>query len=492
MAKDIVEGADLFCGGSGSSSAFVEACKQLGKRPKFVAVNHNPLAVATHRLNHPTAKHFCQDIRTINPREAVPAGHLDILLAGMPCPQYSVARGGRPYDEQERMLPFEVVRWISELDVDDIILENVHQFMDWGPLLQKLDGRGRPVMDPKTGKPWMVADPERRGQFFADFIGRIRNLGYAVEWRVLNSADYGAATIRRRLFILCRKRRQVSWPLPTHTKATYTPARDIIDWSIRGQSIFQRKKPLADATLRRIFTGLRRTGGEIVEPFLVMLYGTNDVRSIKKPLPTVTAQGGHIGLAIPHISVGDNGNGHGHQADLFANGPVALPPYMIPFWGEREGQTPRTHSVDDPTPTVTSHGAGALVEPFLMPVNHGKDEMRTHSLNEPMRTITGWDAWALIEPQIMKYFGTGIAKPVSMALDTITTKDRFALIQPAVTTEIGLDILFRMLQPHELARAMGFSKDYRFLGSRRDVVRMVGNAWELHVAIALCKTMLAA
>lgn len=488
-SKDVVKGGDLFCGGSGSSTGFKEACKALGKDHDLVAVNHNPLAIATHRLNHPHAKHYCQDIRRIDPREAVPGGHLDLLLAGAPCPQYSLARGGRPYDEQERMLPWEIIRWLSELDVDDVIIENVHQFLDWGPLIQKTDERGRPVLDPKTGGPWMVPDPARMGQHFNKFIRQIRSLGYSVEWRILNSADYGAATIRKRLFILCRKHRPIRWPQATHTEKNYTPARAIIDWSLKGESIFTRRKPLADATIRRIFTGLRRFGPKEIQPFLVMMYGSNNDRSLGRPCPTVTAQGGHIGLAIPQL-FGKDGNGHG---DLFENGPVrACQPYLIPFFGERPGQVPRTHSIDDPAPTITSHGAGALIEPYLIPVNHGKHEMRTHSLAEPMRTITGWDAWALIEPQIMKYFGTGIAKPVSLSLDTITTKDRFALIQPSVTTQVGLDILFRMLQPHELARAMGFAKDYRFLGSRRDAVKMIGNAWELNTSRALCYAMLAA
>lgn len=490
-SKDVAEAADLFCGGSGSSTGFVEACKMLKRRPKLVAVNHNPLAVATHRLNHPAARHFCQDIRTVEPREAVPSRHLDLLLAGAPCPQYSLARGGRPYDEQERMLPWEIVRWLTELDVDDVIIENVHQFQDWGPLIQKTDADGRPMIDPRTGKAWMVPDPAHKGEYFADFIRQIRSLGYTVEWKIVNSADLGAATIRRRLFIMCRKHRAVRWPVATRTKDTYTPAREIIDWSLKGESIFTRKKPLADSTMRRIFTGLRRFGGEFVEPYLIMFYGTNDYRSLGRPVPAVTAQGGHIGLAIPQVAVPRNGNGH--SRDLFENGPVrACPPYLIPFFGERDGQAPRTHSVEDPTPTITSHGAGGLVEAYLIPVNHGKDEMRTHSLQEPMRTITGWDAWGLVEPQIMKYFGTGIAKPVSMSLDTITTKDRFALIQPTGTVQVGLDILFRMLQPHELARAMGFPKDYRFLGSRRDVVRCIGNAWELNTSRALCYEMLAA
>jgi DNA (cytosine-5)-methyltransferase 1 len=171
-------------------------------------------------------------------------------------------------------------------------------------------------------------------------------------------------------------------------------------------------------------------------------------------------------------------------------------PFIVPFFGEREGQQPRSHSVDDPLPAVTSHGAGGLVEPFIIPVNHGPDE-RSYSVENPMPTITTVDAWALIESFLLKYNGTGGPRSVDEPLDTISTKDRFALVQTFLK-ERGieadgvalLDIRFRMLQPHELAAAMSFPKSYVFMGNREQRVRQIGNAVAVRTAKALCRTLL--
>lgn len=399
--SDSIEAADLFAGAGGSYEGLVAAAKELGRPLDGVAVNHNRLAIETHTRNHPKVRHFLQDIRAVKPKTAVPSGHLDILLAGAPCPHHSVARGARSMDEQERALPREIHKWHEELDVDSLIVENVPKFEFWGPLIPKTHRNGRPVME--NGKRVMIPDPDRKGEYFKEFVARIRRSGFQVEWRILNTANYGAATARTRLFIMAKKRGEIRWPEISHDEAAWRPASEIIDWSIPGKSIFHRKKPLAQATLERLAAGMRATGNKALEPFLVMFYGTNDWRSIVRPLPTVTAKGNHIGLCIP-----------------------------------------------------------------------GKKSSAS-----------------LVDALICKYYKTGISKSVAEPLDTVTTRDRFGLLE-AIIENGKRDILFRMLQPHELSRAMGFRENYWFSGGRADKVMQIGNAWECTLARKLCVAALSA
>jgi DNA (cytosine-5)-methyltransferase 1 len=316
-----------------------------------------------------------------------------------------------------------------------------------------------------------------------------------VDDRILNAADYGDATTRVRLFIMGRRgNRAVNWPLPTHPRKDWKAARGIIDWSLKGESIFSRKRPLAGPTMRRILAGLEKFGGQELAPFIVVLRNNQDAASIDKPLSTICTSGAHHGIAEP---------------------------FIVPFFGERSGQDPRIHSVDAPTPTITSHGAGALVQPFILP-HRQFDRMDVDSIDDPVRTFTakgGSDfglvepfilpidqqsteggarstelplgtvttkaRFALAEPFLTKYYGTQeIAHSVDKPLDTVTTKDRLALVMPERDGR-RLDIRFRMLQPHELAAAMGFSPEYEFSGNRGQQVKQIGNAVCVNLAKAL-------
>lgn len=281
--QDLIQGADLFCGAGGSSEGLVEACGEMGKEVDLVAVNHSPIAVATHAKNHPKAKHYCQDIRTVSPRRAVPSGYLDILLAGAPCPHFSSARGGRPMDDRERSLPREIHRWHEELDVSSMLVECVSELKTWGPLHKSGVRKNKPIR-------------ERSGEYYKEFIARIERSGYTVEDRILNAADYGDATTRTRLFIMAQKRGKVRWPEATHEKSQWRPARDIIDWSLKGTSIWNRKKPLADATLARIFAGLKRHG---MGAFMLGQQSGGAPRSVNCPVPTIAARGA-ISLVQPN------------------------------------------------------------------------------------------------------------------------------------------------------------------------------------------------
>ncbi len=453
--KNTLRAADLFAGAGGASTGLALAAAAANIDLDLVAVNHWTAAVQTHAANHPYARHLCEAIERVDPRDAVPGGRLDLLVAGPECTFFSTARGGRPIDDQRRSSAWSILRWLELLQVQHVLIENVPEFQGWAPL----DSRGRPLKS-------------KHGEVYRAFLAAIQAMNYRVDARVLNAADYGEATTRRRLFIQAtRRRRPITWPEPTHSprgertllRSTrpWRPAREIIDWTLPSESIFSRKRPLSPNTLRRIEAGLRRFGGR---PFVLGQQGGGAPRRIEEPLPTVTGDGA--------ISV--------------------VQPFLVEYHGDRHSQ-PRVRTLDSPLPTQTTENRFALVEsrqrdavPFVLQVTHGG---RGHEVTAPLPTITGGQRGdlALVEPFTMPYCSNGdqLARPVSEPVGTITTRDRFALVVPA-----GMDVRFRMLQPSELAAAMGFPKDYRFVGTKTDAVRMIGNAWSCRIAQALCACIL--
>jgi DNA (cytosine-5)-methyltransferase 1 len=445
--------ADLFCGAGGASNGLHRACLRRGVSLDLVAVNHWPLAIETHKANHPEAMHYCEPVENINPRQAVPSGRLDLLMAGPECTHHSIARGGKPINDQSRASAWCILRWATTLEIESILIENVREFREWGPL-----GRNnRPLKS-------------RKGETFDAFINALRSLNYRVEWRILNAANYGDPTTRERLFIQARKgRKPITWPVETHspdggatlfgTTEKWRPAREIIDWSIAGKSIFGRKRPLKPNTLARIAAGIERFWGDMARPFLVMLNGggrkgPGGVRTLDEPLPVVTAGGNHFGLCEPFL-LQQQSNG-----------------------------APRR--VSNPVPTIATAGKISLIQPFILP-QFG--EARARSIDRPLGTITTTSRGVgLVAPFVVKYNSTGGARSIADPLDTVTTRDRFGLVAPQCGAY--LDILFRMLQPHELAAAMGFDSDYQFCGSREDMVKQIGNAWPNHLAEALCSEII--
>jgi DNA (cytosine-5)-methyltransferase 1 len=514
--------ADLFCGAGGTSTGVLQAADELGLKVNLIAVNHWDLAIATHSENHPGMSHYNADLEDINPNEVVPSGKLRLLVASPECTHFSRARGGKPMSDQSRTSAKHIIHWAKALDIEDILIENVPDFVDWGPL------------DRETMRPIKA----RKGQYFHKFIRDLESLGYKVAWRILNAADYGDPTTRKRLFIIARKHQAIRFPEPTHHKdggdmfgarPKWKPAREIIDWTIKGESIFKRKKPLAENTLRRIWAGLMKYGGKafvigqqsgatprdvdqpvptvaaagaisMVEPYLVEYHnGKNSerrTRSIEDPLPTLDTSN-RFGLCEPFIIPQFSSS-----APVSVDKPLGVitttsrgiglvEPFIIPFFGERDGQEPRTHSIDNPLPSVTSHGAGALIEPFIIQMEQGGS---LHDVDKPMPTITTADAFAVVDPFLVEYYGTGAVASIDDPMKTITARDHFALVQPMAFEQDGkkylLDIRFRMLQPHELARAMSFPKSYKFKGTREQVVKQIGNAVPVNLAKQLAKALL--
>jgi DNA (cytosine-5)-methyltransferase 1 len=537
--------ADLFCGAGGSSTGARKAIESLGRRMVLTCVNHWDRAIETHKRMHPDARHYCQDVASVRPIAVVPEGRLDLLMASPTCTYHSRARGGRPTSDQQRMDPWHVVTWLTELRVDRLIVENVPEFVDWGPI----GADGKPLKS-------------KRGQYFGEWIATIERLGYVIEWRILNCADFGDATTRRRFFLMARRKGSVRWPQATHTKdpahnllaplQRWRPARECIDWALKGRSIFGRKHPLAPRTMQRIYAGAVRFNWP--EPFLVVLRNNMLARSIDLPIPTISAGGGHVGLVTPVI-VGVGGRA-GQSAPVSVDQPIGtitakgdrgiVEPFLIGQHGER-----RERPVDEPVRTITSIDRQALVEPFILSQASGG---APRAVSDPLPTITTGgrqgEGTALLTP----YYGAATScKSVEEPIETITTKDRFGLIVPVthaggpgrvdsvespvrtittasrgelafITASFGerdgqlprihdlempmptipatgsvrlaqaeagaeqYDIHFRMLHWRELARAMSFSdadSDYEFAGTKTEITKQIGNAVPVRTAAAL-------
>ena len=426
---------DLFAGGGGASVG-IEAATG---RPIGVAINHSKYAVAMHRANHPETHHECCDIWEVDPRTVCAGRRVRRLWASPDCTEHSRAKGSKPRASGKRALAEVVIRWARDVQPEEIYLENVEEWADWGPL----DENGRP-------------DRTRKGDDFRAWCAALRECGYDIEFRILVAAHYGTPTTRRRLFLRAvRKGRPIVWPAPTHGAGLPRPwrtAAEIIDWSIPCPSIFGRKRPLAEPTLRRIAAGLRRYVVEAARPFIVPVTHPRDARvhGIDEPLRTVTAANrGELALVAP---------------TLIQTG-----------YGEREGQRPRTLDLGEPLGTVVSGGKHALVAGFLTK-HYGKGVYQL-PLDLPLGTVTAREHFtashvALVpEGQcdrrgdmrafVAAYYksereGQSLFDP----LRTVPTHDRFGLVmvhgEPYEIADVGL----RMLAPRELFNAQGFPADY--------------------------------
>jgi DNA (cytosine-5)-methyltransferase 1 len=387
-----------------------------------------------------------------------------------------------------------------------VVVENIVEFKEWGPV----GPGGRPLVS-------------KKGATFNAWINAIASLGYRVEYRELNAADLGAATSRNRLFIVARKgNRSPIFPEPTHTRRAggelpgmalpeWRAAAEVIDWSIPCQSIFMRGRPLADKTLLRIEAGLRR----FVQPFVVQWdnHGGNGsyTRDVRGPLGTFTTKA-NMGLVMPFQVVFHNNQHSAAVADPIgtictsgAHHGVALP-FVVPFRGERDGQTPRTHDPSSPLPTITTEPGAGVAVPFVVPSEGFYRGNAPRSAAEPIPTITSRGAGCIAVPWLGHYYGTDNQSPVTDPVDTITTKPRHSLCVaicrgredwPTPQTEamhklqstmreLGVaDVGFRMLQNHELAAAQGFPASYIFCGNKADVTRQIGNSVSPPVAEAI-------
>lgn len=513
---------DNFAGGGGASTGIELA---IGRNVD-IAINHDPDAIAMHRANHPDSKHYCEDVWEVDPVEACEGQPVTLAWFSPDCKHFSRAKGGKPADKNIRGLAWVAVKWAYLVRPSVIMLENVPEIQTWGPL----GSDNRPIK-------------ERSGETFQGFISAlttgipadhpafsemcealsitgesdmakrlIDGLGYDIEYRTLRSCDYGAPTTRTRFYMIARcDGRPIVWPKPTHghknspevkagKKKPYHTAAECIDWSIPAQSIFERDRPLADNTLRRIARGIQRFVIDNPEPFIVTVnHGGDGFRgqSINEPLQTVTAKHGY-GIVTPTIMC-NNGNNVGASVEsplptvTTGNRNFLVAPTLIQYHSETSeeevrgqeldkplmtvdtapryalscahimknyggGYTGAGSSADAPLDTVTATDHNSLVTAHIMTM---RNHMCGQPMDEPLGTITAGTTHHLeVQAFLLKYYGNGTANSVDEPLDTVTARDRFALVTIHGEEYIITDIRMRMLQPRELFNAQGFPEDY--------------------------------
>lgn len=413
---------DLFAGGGGASTGIERA---IG-RPVDIAINHDPEAVALHQANHPQTMHYVSDVFEVDPLTVCDGRPVGLLWASPDCKHFSKAKGGKPVSKKIRGLAWVVVKWAKLVQPRVICLENVEEFQTWGPL----GPDDRPC-------------PHRKGRTFRRWKCSLERLGYVVEHRELRGCDYGAPTIRKRLFLVARRDRlPVVWPAATHGAPGTLPVRrkklkawpvaaDCIDWSIPCPSIFERERPLAEATLRRIAKGVMRYVVEAAQPFIVPIanWSNETVQRIDEPLRTITAwpKGGQHALVTAFLAK--------HYTGVVGS------------------------ELSAPLATVTSQDHHSLVTSHLVKLrgtNVGS------AVTEPLHTISaqGWHHGE-VRAFLIRYYSEGgqwgsLAEP----MHTIPTKDRLGLVmvrgEPYAIVDIGL----RMLSARELYLAQGFPPTY--------------------------------
>lgn len=460
---------DNFAGGGGASTGIEMA---IG-RSVDIAINHDPDAIAMHKANHPHTKHYCEDVWQVDPVEACDGNPVALAWFSPDYKHFSRAKGGKPVDKHIRGLAWVAIKWAALVRPRVIMIENVPEIQTWGPLGED----GKPIK-------------ERAGETFDGFIAALTSgilashsayqemcnalsidglsqmaqtlqngLGYEVQYRTLKSCDYGAPTTRTRFYMIARcDGRPIVWPEPTHApkdsddvkqgrKLPYHTAAECIDWSIPAQSIFERQKPLAENTMRRIARGIQKFVIDNPEPFIVTVNHSGDGfrgQSTDEPLGTITAKNGY-GVVTPTIMCNNTNNiGASAEAPLptvtTGNRNYLVASSIVPIgYGEREGQAPRVNTVDEPLGTIVSSGKHYLVAPTLIQYHNetAKEEVRGQELTEPLMTQDTSNRYALSVAHIMKNYGGGYNGAGSAAdapLDTVTAKDHNSLVTAHIMT----------------------------------------------------------
>lgn len=474
---------DCFSGGGGASVGIEMA---LG-RSVDIAVNHDPAAILMHKTNHPSTLHLTEDIFKVNLQRYVKGKHVALMWASPDCTSHSKAKGGKPRNSGLRILPWAVYKHAKVILPDVIIMENVEEIQQWGPL----DENGYPIK-------------EKKGEEYQKFIRKMQCLGYDFDSRELVAADYGTPTTRKRWYAIFRRDgNPIVWPELTHSKdgtdglEKWVAVSTVLDFSDLGKSIFERKRPLADNTMKRIARGLQKFVFENPEPFIVQVnHGGDNFRgqSIHEPLPTITQKHG-FGKVTPVVApiidkaYGGNYAGGSSKTDeplstvVTKNKHYVVEPFLIQYHSERTSKEIRGQTVDEPLRTIdTSNRYGAVMafltkfyktgigqdmsEPIhnitTSPVHFGQVSVITVKLEELLQAgvteeVVQKCTW--VSEFIIQYYGSGTGQTVNTPLHTIVTKE-FALITVLGNEYVILDIFFRMLTAEELKLAQGFPKDY--------------------------------
>ena len=434
---------DCFAGGGGASVGIEMA---LGRQVD-IAINHDPEAIRMHKMNHPNTLHLTEDIFAVDLQKYVKGRPVDLLWASPDCTSHSKAKGGQPRKQGLRILPWAVYKHAKKILPAVIIMENVEEIQQWGPL----DENGKPIAS-------------KKGEDYKKFITAMCSLGYRYESKELIAADYGAPTTRKRWYAIFRRDgKDIVWPEQTHSKngqngfLPWEPIWKHLDLQDFGNSIFGRKKPLAHNTMNRIARGLEKFVFKCPEPFMIQVnHGGDNFRgqSIHEPIPTITSKHGYgivTPLLIQYHSETTNSGVRGQkvtepiQTIDTSNRYGLILPFLTKFYKSGTGQ-----SVLEPIHTITtSPGHFGAISVYAVPVD---------GLKEYPSDVLQKATWA--SQFIMEYYGCGIGQSMNEPIHTIVTKDRFALITIMGNSYAILDIYLRMLNPEELKLGQGFPKDY--------------------------------
>jgi DNA (cytosine-5)-methyltransferase 1 len=522
---------DLFCGAGGTSTGIASALYNGEKCAKVIAsVNHDANAIASHAANHPDVLHFTEDIRTLDlqplvehlkkMRIAYPEA-LVVVHASLECTNFSNAKGGKPRDADSRTLAEHLYRYVEALDPDYLQIENVKEFMSWGDL----DENGKPIS-------WLA------GKSYTEWVENIKKYGYHYEWRILNSADYGAYTSRKRFFgQFAKPQLPIQWPEPTHdrkpTKSLFggslkkwKPVKDVLDFSDEGESIFTRKKPLSDKTLERIYAGLIKfvAGGK--DKWMLKYNSVNGTTgrhvppSLDDPCPVVSTQERLGVVQVKFLS--KHYSGHPDSKNKSINEPadtitaidhhsLVSARFLGMYCNARGKQEGNVISLENPSPTVTVFDRISLVSAKFLDMQYGKGT--PSSVNTPAPTLTTNPKHHVVACYLMnpQYFSAGgsIDDPCFTLIARMDKMPPY-LIQ-AETGELAIvsentdtpamqkvkefmalygiiDIKMRMLRIPELKRIMGFSDSYTLIGTQAEQKKFIGNAVEVTMAKALCES----
>lgn len=522
---------DNFAGGGGASTG-IEMATGISVD---IAINHDPEAIKMHKANHPSTKHYCENVWAVDPVKACGGKPVALAWFSPDCKHFSKAKGGKPKDKNIRGLAWVACRWAGLVRPDVIMLENVEEFKTWGPLGR----RHHPIKS-------------KKGETFKRFVGQLEDLGYKVEFRELVAADYGASTMRKRLFLIARcDGKPIVWPEPTHAPADsdavkagmlqpYVGAYTQLDFSLPCPSIFDTAeeikekygiravRPLAPKTMERIARGLKKFVLDNSEPFIVQVNHSGAksdyCKSANEPLNTITGKHG-FGIVEPKLVpfMGTNTTNHpgGSCNDPIhtittGNQQCLISPTLIQYHSETSENEVRGQVIKNPIMTVDSSNRYALVTSFLhkyydggytgagdslknpLPtvtaIDHNSVcaatliQMNNHcdgrNITEPLPTITAGDGhFGEVRAFLIKYYGNQTVHDVREPLDTITTKDRFGLVTISGVDYQIVDIGLRMLEPKELYGCQGFPDDYiidhDYTGKtypRSEQVRRCGNA----------------
>ena len=538
---------DLFCGAGGTSTGVENARYEDEQCAKVVAcVNHDANAIASHAANHPDALHFTEDIRTLELSPLV--AHVErmkkiypdalvVLWASLECTNFSKAKGGQPRDADSRTLAEHLFRYIEAINPDYIQIENVEEFMSWGDM----DEKGHPISKDK-------------GRCYEKWKRNVRKYGYDFDWRILNAADYGAYTTRKRFFgIFAKRGLPIVFPEPTHCKDGKTdmfgrlekwkPVKEVLDFSDEGESIFSRKKPLAEKTLERIYAGLIKfvAGGKDA---FISRYNTarpqDTVKSIDEPCGVLTTANRFAKVQVSFLS--KQFSGQPDCKNISVEGPAGTitckdhHAFVSAYYGNGHN-----HSVELPAPTVTTKDRLALVNSVFIDNQYGTG--KPTSIELPVGTVTTVPKFNVVscKPWIMNTAFSNIGSSIEQPSQTITANRKwhylmnpqfasaggsvnnpcFTLIarmdkMPPYLVEVEggigiqvtpddspmtikikefmalygiIDIKMRMLRIAELKKIMGFPEDYVLIGPQSDQKKFIGNAVEVNMARVLCEAI---